>query len=73
MPRKKIFNRERTEPFRPASTVLSPEQVREIRERYRAYICGGERATPGQLAKEYGVSDTNIKNIIQRKIWKDVT
>jgi protein gp37 len=44
---------------------LSPDQVDEIRDRRR----GGE--TLKSIADEYGVSDTQIRNIVSGRQWKD--
>jgi hypothetical protein len=48
---------------------LTWEQVREIRRRYSFWGINGESAKT--LAKEFGVSDTNIGDIVKNKIWKE--
>jgi group I intron endonuclease len=54
---------------RRASAILAVEDVLEIRARYvfRCPANGGKA-----LAKEFGVSNTYISNIIVRKVWKDI-
>src|SRR5688500_15989763 len=44
---------------------LTPECVKQIREKYVPYLYGKQR-----LAKEYGVSTSVIYRIIQGKSWK---
>lgn len=44
---------------------LTPEQVREIRERYVPHVYGKKR-----LAVEYGVSPSVILRIIRDEAWK---
>jgi hypothetical protein len=46
---------------------LNPQQVIEIRSKYNPYVYGKDR-----LAKEYGVSKSVIKRIIEGHAWKDV-
>jgi HNH endonuclease len=48
------------------ATKLTPEQVREIRERYAA----GERQIP--LAKEYGINHGTVSRIVNREFWEHV-
>lgn len=44
--------------------VLDPERVATIRERHDA---GGE--TIASLAREYGVGETTVRNIVKRRRW----
>jgi hypothetical protein len=49
------------------NSKLTDTQVREIREKYaNGFI------NKYQLALEYGVSDTTIRDIINRKLWKHI-
>ena len=70
-------NKDRARKGRSARGSLSPRsklvesQVLEIRKRYRK----GHRKWPGvgnglQLCKEFGISHTNMLDIIHRKSWK---
>lgn len=57
-----------------ASSVLTDEQVREIRDRYGPAVGrGGPKIRGGakqsDLAKEFGVSQVTISAIIRRKSW----
>jgi hypothetical protein len=52
---------------RPAAK-LTEAQVREIRRRHAL----GQHGSFVQLAREFGVVDETIRNIIRRKIWKHV-
>ena len=56
-----------SEPGRHPNTKLSDEQVRDIRRRHDA---GG--VTMKQLAPEYGVSPSQVSNVIHRKCWAHV-
>ena len=47
---------------------LTNKQVREIRERWDA---GGVRII--ELARDYGVNDGNIEQIVKRKTWRRVS
>lgn len=49
------------------SAKLTEEQVREIRDKYNIF-----KIKLSVLAKEYGVSDVNIFNIVKYKIWKHI-
>jgi len=46
---------------------LTPELVLEIRERYEA---GGENTS--ELAREYGVSQTTISEVVRGLLWRHV-
>lgn len=50
---------------------LTKEQVLEIREKHIKGKRSGEGSTT-QLAKEYNVSKTTIKDISSRRIWKHI-
>ena len=50
---------------------LTKEQVLEIRKRHVKGQRGGENCTR-QLAKEFNVSETCIKDISARRVWKHI-
>lgn len=50
-----------------ANAKLTPEQVRDIRQRYDAGL-----ALQIHLAKEFGVSQRTISLIVRRETYKDV-
>lgn len=49
------------------SAKLTEKEVKEIRLKYIPY-----KYTLDMLAKEYGVSRDNIKQIVEMKIWKNI-
>src|SRR5690606_41450104 len=49
----------------PRRSKLTPEQVREIRARWKA---GG--VTQAQLAEEYGVHLKHMQHIVRGRVWK---
>jgi hypothetical protein len=49
------------------SAKLTEEQVREIRQRYVFRVVGSD-----QLARQYGITPGNVRQIVTRRIWKDV-
>lgn len=53
---------------RSANAVLTEEFVREIRRRY----VEEESITQRQLAAEYGISQTNLRSVLERKSWRHV-
>jgi len=55
--------------FRPHTTVLTPEQVTEIRNRLSRSTALGINK---QLAKEFGVARNTISTIKHNKSWKTV-
>lgn len=52
------------------TSVLSVDQVKEIRARYER--TGHRTSNRRQLAEEYGVSSSTIKAIVRREIWSHV-
>lgn len=53
---------------------LTESQVADIRKRYvRGHIKWPGRGNAKRLAAEYGISHTNLLDIIHGKIWKHVT
>src|SRR6266481_3653928 len=52
------------------TSILSVEQVLEIRARY--VRTSHKVSNRGELAEEYGVSDGTIKQIINRKNWSHI-
>lgn len=50
------------------SAKLTEEQVREIRERYALW----QANAPKILAEDYGMSDSTIRQIVRRELWKHV-
>lgn len=51
------------------TSKLTWEQVREIRRRYKRWGIGGDSTTT--LAKEFGVGDVTIWQIVNNKTWKE--
>ena len=47
---------------------LSAEQVEEIRKRQRRFARGGDSSY--KLAKEFGVNQAHISDIVNYKVWK---
>ena len=54
-------------------TLLTNEQVREIRRLYRPYINNHKPSNQRELAKQFGVAVHVIRMIAQGKTWRSVT
>lgn len=61
--------------FRLPHTIISDEQVAEIRDRYKVYTTPGIRgrqSNKAELAKEYGISEGHLKEIVGKRERQNV-